>query len=161
MGHLINNDDGEEDDGIPTDTNAVVLLDRGTGWIDVYPKGSKSTEHTVEAFQPSAGAKDNVTSCYCDGALELKAAARQCAWRISTATPGQPQTNGVAERSVRTVKEGGSCGMAQSGYQGKYWGRGEHFCFSKNIAMIDGDSCHNRRHGKRSLQRVTDPILRR
>ena len=80
--HLIKNDDGEEDDGIPIDTVAVVLLDRGTGWIDVYPKGSKSTEHTVEVFQHFAGAKDKVTSFYCDNAPELKAAARECAWRI-------------------------------------------------------------------------------
>ena len=55
--HLIKHDDGEEDDGIPTDTVVVVLLDRGTGWIDVYPEGSKSTEHTVEAFQHFAGPK--------------------------------------------------------------------------------------------------------
>ena len=34
---LIKNDDGEEDDGGPVDTVAVVLPDRGTGWIDVYP----------------------------------------------------------------------------------------------------------------------------
>ena len=64
--HPIKNDDGEEDDGVSTDTAAVVLLDRGTGWIDVYPKGSKTTEHTVEAFQHFAGAKDKVTSFYCD-----------------------------------------------------------------------------------------------
>ena len=30
--HLITRDDGEEDNGISTDTVAVVLLDRGTGW---------------------------------------------------------------------------------------------------------------------------------
>ena len=110
--HLINNDDGEEDDGAPTDTVCLVLLDRGTGWIDVYPTGSKSTERTAEAeaSQHFAVAKDRVTSFYCDHAPEWKAAARQCAWRISTATTGQPQTDGVAERSVRTVKEGGACG---------------------------------------------------
>ncbi len=37
---MIKNDDGEEDDGIPVDTVAVVLLDRGTGWIALYPKAS-------------------------------------------------------------------------------------------------------------------------
>ena len=39
---------------MPIDTVAVVLLDRGTGWIDVYP--------TVEAFQHFAGATDKVTN---------------------------------------------------------------------------------------------------
>ena len=139
---MIKHDDGEGDDDIPRDTVVVVLLDRGTGWIDVYPKSSKSTEHTVEAFQHFAGAQNKVTSFYCDNAPELKAAARQCAWRISTATTGQPQTNGVAERSVRTVKEGGGCGMVQSGLQPRWWNRaGKHLVLlSKNIAMIEGDS---------------------
>ena len=59
---LIKHGDGEEGNGIPIDTVAVVLLDRGTGWIDVYPKGPKSTEQTVGAFQHFAGAKDKVTS---------------------------------------------------------------------------------------------------
>ncbi len=45
--HLVKHDGGEEDDGVPRDTVAVVLLDRGTGWTDVYPKGSKTTEHIV------------------------------------------------------------------------------------------------------------------
>ena len=122
---MIKNDDGEEDDDtVPHDTVAVVLLDRGTGWLDVYPKASKSTEHTIEAFQHFAGANDKVTNFYCDNAPELKAAARTCSWRISTATPGQPQTNGVAERSVRTVKEGGACGMVQSGLHPKNGGPG-------------------------------------
>ena len=58
--HLIKNDDGEGDDDIPHDTVAVVLLDRGTGWLDVYPKAPRSTEHTIEAFQHFAGATDNV-----------------------------------------------------------------------------------------------------
>ena len=59
---LTKNDDGEEDDGIPIETFAVVLLDRGTGWIDVYPEGSNSTEPTVEASQHYAGAKDKDAS---------------------------------------------------------------------------------------------------
>ena len=55
--HLIKNDDGEGDDDIPHDTVAVVLLDRGTGWLDVYPKASKSTEHTIEALRHLVGLK--------------------------------------------------------------------------------------------------------
>ncbi len=56
--HLIKNDGGGEDDGIPHDTVVVVLPDRGTGWIDIYPKGAKTAEHTVIAFQHIAGTKE-------------------------------------------------------------------------------------------------------
>ena len=157
--HLIKNDGGEEDDGIPHDTVAVVLLDRGTGWIDIYPKGANTAEHTVEALQHLAGARDKITSFYCDNATELKAAARHCAWRISTATPGQPQTNGAVERSVRTVNEGGSCGTVQSGFHPKWWpSAGKQFCFSRDTAMIDGDSCYHVRHGKCHLRGLLIPF---
>ena len=84
-----------------------------------------------------AGSKDKVSSFYCDSAPELAIAAIAVQWRLSTATTGMPQTNGVAERSVRTVKEGSSCGIVQSGYSTKWWlDAGEHFCFSKNAALV-------------------------
>ena len=55
---------------------------------------------------------------------------------------------GVAEQSVRTVKEGGGCGIVQSGFNAKtFWpAAAVHFCFSTNTAIVDGDSCYNRRH---------------
>ena len=60
-----------------------------------------------------------------------------------------PQANGVAERSVRTVKEGSSCGIVQSGYSAKWWpDAGEHFCFSKTVTLVDGDFSNDRRHGR-------------
>ena len=64
-------DDEEEDVGILVDKAAVVMLDRATQWIDVYPKASKTTEHTKEALQHHAGPKDTISSFYCDNAPEL------------------------------------------------------------------------------------------
>ena len=126
-----------------------LMLDRATGWIAVCPNVSKTAEHTVEAFKHVAGPTDKIASFYSDNAPELAAAARECTWRAATATTGQPQTNGVATRHVRTLKEGGGCGIVQSRFKPKWWnGVGEHSCFSKNIAMEDGDSSYNRRHGK-------------
>ena len=87
----------------------------------VYPKATKSAFHTIEAMQHFAGATDKPACFYCDNAPELIASARACKWRIATATTGIPQTSGVAERSVRTDKEGGGCGIAQSGYNPKWW----------------------------------------
>ena len=99
-------------------------------------------------MQHFCGPKDRIASFYCDNAPELVTSARACKWRLSTATTGMPQTNGVAERSVRTVREGGGCGIVQSGFNAKtYWPEAaEHFCFSTSIAIVDGDSCYNRRH---------------
>ncbi len=105
---------------IPVDTAALVMLDRATQWIAVYPQATKTAEHTIEAYQHFAGKKDTMACFYGDSAPELAAAARKCKWRLATATAGQPQTNGVAKRSVRAVKEGGGCGIAQSGYSPKW-----------------------------------------
>ncbi len=130
----------------PYDTVAVALCDRATRWLAVYAKATNTAYHTIEAMQHFAGPTDHKYRFYCDNAPELITSARACKWRLATATPGMPQTNGVAERSVRTVREGGGCGIVQSSYNPTWWPEaGEHFCFASNIAIVDGDSCYNRR----------------
>ena len=94
--------DDEEGPHFPIDTVAVVLSDRGTRWLAVYLEATKTCYHTVEAMQHFCGPKDRIASFYCDNAPELVTSARACRWRIATATPGMPQANGVAERSVTT-----------------------------------------------------------
>ena len=107
--------DEADDPNFLADSVAVVLFDRATRWLAVYPKSTKTTYHTIEAFQHFAGAKDKIRSFHCDNAPELLSAARALHWRLSTATPGMPQTNGVAENCVRRTKEGGGCAIVQSG----------------------------------------------
>ena len=138
----------DEDPFFPTDTVAVVLYDRATKWLAVYPKTTKTTYHTMEAFQRFGGPRDKIKSFYCDNAPELISAARGLHWRLSTATTGMPQTNGVAERQVRAVKEGGGAAIVKSGLNPlTFWPEaGEHYCFSVNIALVDGDSSYHRRH---------------
>ena len=125
-------------------------------------------------MQHFAGDKDKILSFYCDNAPELIAAATALTWRLSTATTGMPQTNGVAENSVRRTKEeGGGCGVVQSGFNPPtFWPlAGEHYCISANIAIADGDSAYNRRrklgHFKGNVSLVVpsltscpNPILR-
>ena len=40
------------------------------------------------------------------------------------------------------------CGIVQSGFSAEtFWPEsGEHFCFSSNIVIVNGDSAYNRRH---------------
>ncbi len=41
----------DDDDGLPVDTSALVMLDKATGWIVVYPKALKPTLPITEAMQ--------------------------------------------------------------------------------------------------------------
>ncbi len=47
--------DEEEDPNFPCDTVAVVLYDRGTRFLAVYPKSAKTTANTIAAMQHFAG----------------------------------------------------------------------------------------------------------
>ena len=92
--------------------------------------------------------------------IAIISAARGLSWRLSTATTGMQQTNGVAENCVRRTREGGGSGSVQSGFNPQtLWPEaGEHYCLSTNIAIIDGDSSYNRRHKQGHFQRRFYPL---
>ena len=59
--HFINGGrEDEEDHNFPCDTVAVVLYDRGTRFLAVYPKSAKDTANTVAAMQHFAGPRARV-----------------------------------------------------------------------------------------------------
>ena len=122
--------------------SAIVLFDRATSWLDCYLKATRSEAHIVEAMQEFTKPSDKIKQFYCDNGGELEAASRTLNWRRPTSTPGCPQTNGLAERCVRKVKEGGTSGIVQSGFKAKRWWRFSVRCqcFGANIAIVDGDS---------------------
>ena len=75
---MIRRGTADDDDGLPVDITALILIDVATGWIAVYPKAAKSIEYTIEAMQHFAGPKDNIKKFYCDSASELIAVAIHC-----------------------------------------------------------------------------------
>ena len=136
------------DDEFPDATAAVVLYDRATRWVQGIPSATRSHEDTVLAFKEFAG-DNNVSSFYADNAPELKKAARELQWVMSTSTPGFPQTNGLVERMVRLVKEGTRCNLVQSGLHKRWWTYAmTAFCFAKNTE--GADSAYERRYGVQS-----------
>ena len=85
---------------------------------------------------------------YTDNALELIAAVSRFKLKHDTSTPYRSIANSIAERSIRTVTAGTHTLLEQSGFPVKWWPYAARcFCHSMNIAVIDGDSAYNKRHG--------------
>ena len=129
------------------------MFDRATGWIECHPKATLSYEDTLQAmrdFQGTEGRK--VKQFYSDNFKSIQKAAKKMGWTAPTSTPGVPQTNGLAERKVRQVKEGGRTNLAQSGLSYAWWPYAvTHHCFARNTALCDGDSAFHKRHKQLSL----------
>lgn len=99
---------------------ALVLLDKGTGLLQAFPHATKSAEHTAHALKQFTGT-DKVKSLRADGAHEIAKAAREQGWPHDTSTPLLYKSSGVAERAVRTVRDGGRCTLEQSGLRPAGW----------------------------------------
>ena len=136
--HIISN--SSESWGLQGKQYAVVLYDRGSSWIGGYPNFSKTAEETTASFHHFFG--DEVCKrFYSDKSLELIKAARNCGFLHDTATPGRPDTNGVAEAAVRRVIEGTKATLFQAGFDTEWWPHAmNHWCFASNIEVVDGES---------------------
>ena len=72
-------------------------------------------------------------------------------WNHCTPTPHRSETNGIAERAVRRVKEGTSAVLLQSGLDEKLWVHSMHcYCYLRDVQdlLSDGKTPHERRFGE-------------
>ena len=102
---------------------ALIVRDVFTGWLDGCPAGSKCTEEVFHALQHFVSPTEKVGMVATDDALEYECACKQLDYRHRTSTPGRPQTNGIAERSVREAIEGARTVMQQAGSPHRWWAR--------------------------------------
>ena len=56
-----------------------------------------------------------------DNSLEFGKACEDLSWNHCTSTPHRSETNGIAERAVRRIKEGTSAVLLQSGLGENLW----------------------------------------
>ena len=66
---------------------------------------------------------DEETKSHLHNSLEFGKACEDLAWNHCTSTPHRSETNEIAERAVRRVKEGTSAVLSQSGLDEKKVGR--------------------------------------
>ena len=88
---------------------------------------------------------------YTDNSLEFGKSCEDLSWNHCTSTPHRSETNGIAERAVRRVKEGTSAVLLQSGLNESWWADSmECYTYLQNIQdlLSDGKTPYERRFGE-------------
>ena len=115
---------------------AVVVQDLATQWIQSYPCKTKTSQETQRILQKF---------------LEIGKACEDLSWNHCTSTPHRSETNGIAERAVRRVKEGTSAVLLQSGLNENWWADSVECCsYLRNVTdlLSDGKTPYERRFGQ-------------
>ena len=77
---------------------------------------------------------------YTDNSLEFGKSCEDLSWNGCTSTPHRSETNEIAERAVRRVKEGTSAVLLQSCLGNEWWADSmECYCYLRNIQALLSD----------------------
>ena len=88
----------------------------------------------------SGNTKELAKVTHTDNLLEFGKACEDLSWNHCTSTPHRSETNGIAERAVRRVKEGTLAGLLQSGLDEKWWADSmECYTYLRNIQDLLSD----------------------
>ena len=85
---------------------AVVVQDLATQWIQSYPCKTKTSQETQRSLQKFLEPERKPKVIYTDSSLEFGKSCEGISWNHCTSTPHRSETNGIAERALRKVKEG-------------------------------------------------------
>ena len=116
--------------------NAIVVQDLATQWIQADPCKSKTSQETQRSLQKFLEPERNPKVIYTDNSLEFGKACEDLSWNHCTSTPHRSETNVIAERAVRRVKEDTSAVLLQSGLDENWWVDSmECFSFLRNVQI--------------------------
>ena len=120
----------------------------GSSHIRAKQKTSQETQRSLQKFmEPDRKPK----VIYTDNSLEFGKACEDLSWNHCTSIPHRSETNGIAERAVRRVKEGTSAVLLQSGLN-ESWQADSMECYTylRNVKdlLSDGKTPFERRFGQ-------------
>ena len=131
---------------------AVVVQDLATQWIQAYPCKNKTSQETQRSLQKFLEPERKPKVIYTDNSLEFGKVCEDLSWNHCTSsTPHRSETNGIAERAVRRVKEGTSAVLLQSGLNESWWADSmECYIYLPNVTdlLSDGKTPYERRFGQ-------------
>ena len=130
---------------------AVVVQDLATQWIQAYPCKNKTSQETQRSLQKFLEPEKKPKVIYTDNSLEFGKTCEDLSWNHCTSTPHRSETNGIAERALRRVKEGTSAVLLQSSLNESWWADSmECYNYLRNVTdlLSDGKTPYERRCGK-------------
>ena len=130
---------------------AVVVQDLATQWIQAYPCKNKTSQETQISLQKFLEPDRKPKVIFSDNSLEFGKVCEDLSWNHFTSTPHRSETNSIAERAVRRVKEGTSAVLLQSGLNESWWADSmECYTYLRNVTdlLSDGKTPYERRFGQ-------------
>ena len=129
----------------------IVVQDLASQWIQSYPCKTKTSQATQRSLQKFLEPDKKPKVIYTDNSLEFGKSCEDLSWNHGTSTPHRSETNGIAERAVRRVKEGTSAVLLQSGLNESWWADSmECYTYLRNLTdlLSDGKTPYERRFGQ-------------
>ena len=154
FGDLITADHKAVNEGSESRNNhryAVVVQDLATQWIQSSPCENKNSQKTEKSLRKFLEPSQKPKVIYTDISLRFGKSCEELSWNHRTSTLCRSETNGIAERAKRRVKEGTSAVLSQSGLDDEWWSDSmECFCFLINVQdlLADGKTPYERRFGE-------------
>ena len=143
FGTLINADHkifSEESESRNNHRYAVVIQDLATQWSQSYPCITKTSQETQKSPMKFLEPTRKPKVIYTVKSIEFGKSCEDLSWNHCTSTPHRSETNGIAERAVRGVKEGASAVLLQSGLDENWWTDSmECYCYLRNIQDLMSD----------------------
>ena len=130
------------------------ICSRGAGlgaqWIQACPCKTNTSQETQRSLQKFLEPERKPKVICTDRYLEFGKACEDLSWNHCTSTPHRSETNGIAERAVRRVKEGTSAVLLQSGLNESWWASMECHTHMRNVTdlLSDGKTSYERRFGQ-------------
>ena len=146
--HKVFNEEGESRNN---HRYAVVVQDLATQWIQSYPFKTQTSQETEKSLRKFLEVSEKLKDIYTDNSLELGKPCQDLLWNHRTSTLHRSETNGIAERAVRKIKEGTSAVLLPSGLDEKWWADSmECYCYLRSVQdlLSDGRTPNERRFGE-------------
>ena len=141
----------EEGESPNNHRDAVVVQKLAAQWIQSYPCKAKTSQEIQKSVMKFLEPSKEPTVIYTDNSLEFGNASEDLSWNHCTSTPHRSETNGIAERAVRRVKDGTSAVLLQSGLNESWWADSmECYTYLRNVSdlLSDGKTPYERRFGQ-------------